>query len=72
MRSIELRFAAKYSVFVLKGNDVHVRTIKVFGGLSVVADRILADLQLHLAWIFIFGPGLRHRQDEGLEIWIVL
>ena len=72
LHNVTASFAAKNSVFVLKGNDVHVRAVKELGGLSVIADHIFADLKQHLAWIFVFGPRLCHRHDEGVEIWIIL
>ena len=60
--------AAKDSIFVLEADDVEARIVQKFGGLNIVADRFVVDLEAHGRRIVIGAAGVRHGDDAGLQI----
>ena len=55
-------------VLVLKGNDVEACIVQELGGLNIVADHFVANLEAHSRRIVVGATRVRHGDDAGLEV----
>ena len=65
---IPASFPAEDSILVLEANDVEALLVQEFGGLNILADRFVVDLEENCRRILISVARVRHGDDPGLQL----
>ena len=61
-------FAAENSEFMLERNDVESCLIQELGGLDIIIDRLIVDLNMDVRRIVVAAAMIRHGDDTGFQI----
>ena len=65
---IPTSFPAEDSILMLEANDVEALLVQEFGGLNILADRFVVDLEENCRRILIGVTRVRHGDDPGLQL----
>ena len=68
LEDVSAGLAAKNPVLVLQANDVEMPLVQKLGGLDVLRDRFVVDLEAHGRRIVVAVAGVRHRDDASLQL----
>src|SRR5688572_24948625 len=67
LKDVSAGLAAKNPVFVLQANDVEMPLVQKLGGLHVLLDRFVVDLEAHGRRIVVAVASVRHRDDASFQ-----